>query len=68
VANVSDEPGKEWVGTPLDADRIDPRAIVEITMEFDEGGEVLTPKINDELRLSRLHGSSHSPSSLPMGV
>jgi DNA-binding CsgD family transcriptional regulator len=32
VADVSDEPGKEWVGTPLDAVRIDPRAIVEITV------------------------------------
>jgi hypothetical protein len=40
-------PGKEWVGTPLDADRINPRGIVEITVEFDEGEEVLTPKIND---------------------
>jgi hypothetical protein len=26
------EPGKEWVGTPLDADRIDPRDIVEIVV------------------------------------
>ena len=38
---------KEWVGTPLDADRIDPRDIVEIVVEFDEGEEVLTPKINE---------------------
>ena len=37
------ELGKEWVGTPLDADRIDPRDIVE----FDEGEEILTPKINE---------------------
>jgi hypothetical protein len=35
------------VGTPLDADEIDPHAIVEITVEFDEGEEVLTPKINE---------------------
>ena len=41
------EPGKEWVGSPLDADRIDPRDIVEIVVEFDEGEEVLTPKINE---------------------
>ena len=41
------ELGKEWVGTPLDADRIDPRDIVEIVVEFDEGEEVLTPKINE---------------------
>ena len=41
------EPGKEWAGTPLDADRIDPRAIVEIVVEFDEGEEVLTPTISE---------------------
>jgi hypothetical protein len=41
------EPGKEWVGTLLDADRIDPRGIVEITVIFDEGEEVLTPKLNE---------------------
>lgn len=32
-----------WVDTPLDADHADPRGIVE----FDEGEEVLTPKINE---------------------
>jgi hypothetical protein len=47
VAGVSEKPGKEWVGSPLDADRIDPRAIVEIVVEFDEGEEVLTPKTNE---------------------
>jgi hypothetical protein len=35
------------VGTPLDADRIDPRGIQEIVVVFDEGEEVLTPKINE---------------------
>ena len=44
---MSEKPGKEWVGTPLDAVRIDPRAIVEIVVEFDEGEEVLTPKLNE---------------------
>jgi hypothetical protein len=68
VADVSDEPGKEWVGRPLDAVRIDPRAIVEITVEFDEGEEVLTPKIHDELRPSRLHGSPRSSGPLPTSV
>jgi hypothetical protein len=45
VADVSEKPGEEWVGTPLDA--VDPRGIVEITVEFDEGKEVLTPKLNE---------------------
>jgi hypothetical protein len=34
-------------GTPLDVDRIDPRGIQEIVVMFDEGEEVLTPKINE---------------------
>jgi hypothetical protein len=44
---VSEERGREWVGTPLDADYIGPRGIVEIVVEFDEGEEVLTPKNNE---------------------
>ena len=44
---MSEGPGTEWMGTSLDADRIDPRGIVEITVEFDEGEEVLTPKNNE---------------------
>jgi hypothetical protein len=44
---LATEPGKERVGTPLDADRIDPRDIEEIVVEFDEGKEFLTHKINE---------------------
>ncbi len=44
---MSEKPGKEWVGTPLDAVEVDPRAIVEIVVEFDEGEEALIPKINE---------------------
>jgi hypothetical protein len=44
---MSEESSTEWVGTPLDAEEIDPHAIVEITVVFDEGEEVLTPKINE---------------------
>ena len=44
---MATEPGKEWVGTPLDAVEIDPRGIVEIVVEFSEGEEVLTPKLNE---------------------
>jgi hypothetical protein len=44
---MSVEPGREWVGTLLDADYIDPRGIEEIVVEFGEGEEVLTPKINE---------------------
>jgi hypothetical protein len=35
------------VGTPLDTEEVDPHAIVKMTVEFDEGEEVLTPKINE---------------------
>jgi polygalacturonase len=41
---VSEQAGEEWVVTPLDADRIDPRALAEVVVEFDEGEEVITPK------------------------
>jgi hypothetical protein len=41
------DPAREWVGTPLDIDDIDPRGIEEIVVEFDEGEEVLTPKLNE---------------------
>jgi hypothetical protein len=44
---VSQEPGTEWVGTPLDADRIDPRGVTEVVVEFDEDVEVITPKTGD---------------------
>ena len=44
---MSEEPTREWVGTPLDTEAVDPHAIVEITVEFDEGEELLTPKINE---------------------
>lgn len=37
----------EWVGTPLDTEAVDPRSIKEIVVEFDEGEEVLTPRLND---------------------
>jgi hypothetical protein len=41
---MATEPGKEWVGTPLDADQIDPRGIVEIVVEFDEGKRSSRPR------------------------
>jgi len=44
---VATEPGREWAGTPLDADRIDPRAVAGITAGFDEGEEVITPKTRE---------------------
>ena len=47
VADVSEKPGEEWVGTPLDAVEVDLRGIVELTVEYDEGKEVLTPKLNE---------------------
>jgi hypothetical protein len=44
---MATEPSKEWVGTPLDTTEVDPRDIVEITVEFDEEEEILTPKTNE---------------------
>jgi hypothetical protein len=47
VADVSENRHTEWLGTSLDADRIDPRAIAEIVVEFDDGEEVITPKTHE---------------------
>ncbi len=44
---MATEPSKEWVGAPLDTAEVDPRNIVEIVVEFDEGEEALTPKTNE---------------------
>lgn len=41
------EPDKEWVGTPLDAEVVDPHGITEIVVEFDEGEEVLVPRLDE---------------------
>ena len=41
---MSEKPGAEWVGTSLEVDRIDPRGMIETSVEFDDGEEVLTPK------------------------
>ena len=46
MTEVSEKPGVQRVATPGGVP-IDPRGIVEITVEFDEGEEVLTPKVNE---------------------
>ncbi len=49
------ESGREWVGTPLDTDDVDPDGIVEIIVEFDEWEEVLTPRLNEPFGSYDLH-------------
>jgi len=53
------KPAENRVGTPLDAVRIDPRGIEEIVVEFDEGEEVLTPKINERFGSYDLNEAAH---------
>ncbi len=53
------EADKEWVGTPLDTDDVDPGGIVEIIVEFDEGEEVLTPKLNELFGSYDLHEAAN---------
>ncbi|MEW6636236.1 MAG: hypothetical protein AB1425_05420 [Actinomycetota bacterium] len=45
----------EWIGTPLDTGAVNPRGIREIVVEFDEGEEVLTPRVNDRFGAYDLH-------------
>lgn len=44
---MSEHSAREWVYTPLDTVEVDPHGIKEIVVEFDEGEEVLTPRINE---------------------
>ena len=48
---MSEKPGEECVSTPLDTDHVDSHGIVE----FDEGEESLTPKINERFGSYDLH-------------
>jgi len=49
--------GGEWSGTPLDMwDRMDPRGIKEIVVEYDYGeSDTFTPKKREEFHAYELH-------------
>jgi hypothetical protein len=55
---VSATVGSGWEGAPLDAGAVDPRGIVSITVGFDEGEEVLTPKTNERFGAYDLYEAS----------
>ncbi len=48
-----------WVGTPLDTDEVNPRGIEEISVEFDEGEEILTPRLNELFGSYDLHEAAN---------
>lgn len=50
--------GSGWEGAPLDAGAVNPHNIVGITVEFDEGEEVLTPKANGRFGAYDLYEAS----------
>jgi hypothetical protein len=50
---------REWVGTPLDTDAIDPHGIVQIVMEFDEGEEFIAPKMDEVFCSYDLHEAAN---------
>ncbi len=56
---MSVEADRVWLGTPLDTDDVDPRGIEEIIVEFDEGEEVLTPKLNELFGSYDLHEAAN---------
>ncbi len=56
---VTEGSNPEWVGTPLDTDELDPRGIEEIVVEFDEGEEVRTPKLNELFGSYDLHEAAN---------
>ncbi len=57
---MAEEPGKEWVETPLDTDEVDPRGIVEIVVEFDEGKRPSRPRPTN--------ASTHTTSTRPLAT
>jgi hypothetical protein len=50
---MSVEAGMEWIDTPLETDEVDPHGIEEIAVEFDEGEEILTPRLNERFGRGR---------------
>ncbi len=56
---MNDATPKELVVAPLDAEVIDPHGIVEIVMEFDQGEEVIVPKLNEVFRSYDLHEAAN---------
>lgn len=56
---MSESSGGEWVGTPLDVTGMEARGIEKIVVEFDEGAEVITPRLNERFGSYDLYEASH---------
>lgn len=56
--------GREWVGTPLDVDGVRGDGIEKIVVEFDEGKEVLTSRLNERFGSYDLYEAGHYIHSL----
>jgi hypothetical protein len=55
---------REWVGTPLDIDSMRGGGIEKIVVEFDEGKEVLTSRLNERFGSYDLYEAGHYIHSL----
>jgi hypothetical protein len=60
-------PNREWVGSPLDTDSIGGMSgdgIEKIVIEFDEGEEILTSRLNERFGSYDLYEAGHYIHSL----
>ncbi len=56
---MADESNREWVGTPLDIGTVRGQGIERIVVEFDEGEEILTPRLNGRFGSYDLYQAGH---------
>ena len=55
---------REWVGSPLDTDGMEGDGIEKIVIEFDEGEEILTSRLNERFGSYDLYEAGHYIHSL----
>lgn len=61
---MADGSNREWVGTPLDIDGMSGDGIEKIVIEFDEGAEVLTSRLNERFGSYDIYEAGHYIHSL----
>ncbi len=61
---MAERSNREWVGTPLDIASMRGDSIEKIVVEFDEGAEVLTSRLNERFGSYDLYEAGHYIHSL----
>ena len=61
---MAERSNREWVGTPLDIDGVRGGGVEKIVVEFDEGAEVLTSRLDERFGSYDLYEAGHYIHSL----